>query len=213
MHSMKTARRFPVRILVVIPVAWLLLLGGCEAVFTYSPFTGLQRDPSNFTPEQRLSYAEDALASGDLGAMQAALDAIKADTSHAAVYTSAKLEIELSGLPTLGLDINDTTNLDSVAGASTTVGEFLTAHPGLQPSMLVDAGARLQSLEGVAPLSDSDRVIGAIGLALAAAAETDPIYDFQKVHLTAALEFLAPVATPGSAAEQVYNYLSSHQLP
>jgi hypothetical protein len=208
MHSMRIASGFHARFLVIFMAAGLLLLGGCEAVFTFSPFTGLQRDPSNLTPEQRLSYAQDALASGDLDAMQSALDAIKDDTSHTAVYTSAKLEVELSGLPTLGLDINDTTSLDSVVGESETVDDFLTAHPGLQPSMIIDAGARLKSLEDVVPLSVTDRVVGAIGLALAAAADTDPIYDLTKVDLSGAMEFLAPVATPGSVADDLYQYLS-----
>jgi hypothetical protein len=209
MYSMKTARRVHVHIFVIFLVAGLLLLDGCEAIFTFSPFTGLQRDPSSLTPEQRLTYAQDALASGDLSAMQDALDAIKNDTSHPAVYTSAKLEIELSGLPALGVDVNDTSNLDSVVGNATTVDGFLAAHPDLKPSLVIDAGERLKSLEGDTPLTVTDRVVGAIGLALAASAGTDPIYDLTHADLTAAMEFLAPVVTPGSVADELYQYLGS----
>ena len=204
---MRTALGFHVRHSVIVLATGLLLLGGCEAIFTYSPFSGLQRDPSALSPEQRLTYAEDALASGDLAAMQKALDAIKNDTSTDAVYTSAKLEVELSGLPTLGVKIDDTSSLDSVVGSAQSVDDFLTAHPGLKPEMVIDAGQRLLSVEGDTTLSVTDRVVGAMGLALAASADTSPPYDLTKVDLSVAIQFLAPVATPGSVAEDLYQYL------
>jgi hypothetical protein len=79
----------------------LMLLGGCQALFTYTPLKGLQRDPASLSAEQKLVYAQDALASGDKSAMQAAYNAIKADTGNDASHLAAELGIELSGVPGL----------------------------------------------------------------------------------------------------------------
>lgn len=53
-----------------------LLLSGCQEVFTYSLFEGLQRDPSSLPPEQQISFARSALASGDPDAMADIYDEI-----------------------------------------------------------------------------------------------------------------------------------------
>ena len=163
-------------------------MGGCEAIFTSSPFTGLQRNPSSLSPEQQITYAQDALASGDKTAMQAAYDALKSETSATAVYMTAELGIELSGVPTLlTAAINDPTILSTGAGNATAVGDYIAAHPGLQPALIIDAAQRLQALaaSGTA-MTTNDRILGAIGLALGAA--TPPAYDFTApgVDLTAA---------------------------
>ena len=56
----------------------VLVMSGCQEVFTYSLFEGLQRDPSNLPDEQKISYAESALASGDTDAMADIYDEIVA---------------------------------------------------------------------------------------------------------------------------------------
>ncbi len=53
-----------------------VIFTGCQNVFTFSPFSGLQRDPSNMSPEQKKQYALDALSSGDAESMGEAYDAI-----------------------------------------------------------------------------------------------------------------------------------------
>ena len=55
-----------------------LLLAGCQELFTYSLFQGLQRDPSDLPPEQQISYAQSALAAGDIDAMADIYDEIVA---------------------------------------------------------------------------------------------------------------------------------------
>ncbi len=79
--------------LLVLLAAALAALVGCQAMFTYSPLKGLQRPPSSMTPAQRLTYAQDALASGDTAAMTAAYQAIMNDPSADAQYTVAQLGI------------------------------------------------------------------------------------------------------------------------
>jgi len=54
----------------------LLVLTGCEAVFTASPLSFLQRSPAQLTPEGKLLYGLDALDSGDAAQISAAYEAI-----------------------------------------------------------------------------------------------------------------------------------------
>lgn len=83
-------------ILAVTGVALLALLAGCQAVFTYSPLSFLQRDPANLPPDQQVSWAEQALASGDPQAMAQAYELVKDDPDQA--YLAASLAAELSGV-------------------------------------------------------------------------------------------------------------------
>ena len=57
------------------------MLTGCEAIFTYSPFSFLQRDPANLPLEQKIAWAEAALSSGDREAMEKAYKALKDDAT------------------------------------------------------------------------------------------------------------------------------------
>lgn len=58
-------------------VVLLVLLSGCEQVFTYNVFQSLSRDPANLSPEQQQAYAEAALESGDSEAMAEAYAALR----------------------------------------------------------------------------------------------------------------------------------------
>jgi len=55
-----------------------LVMISCQEVFTYSLFEGMQRDFSSLPKEQKISYAEDVLASGDAAAMAEIYDEIAA---------------------------------------------------------------------------------------------------------------------------------------
>lgn len=59
----------------------MILAAGCEAFFTFNVFSGLQRDPASLPLEQQVKYAEEALASGDIAAMQAAFPLIAAQAA------------------------------------------------------------------------------------------------------------------------------------
>ena len=43
-------------------LAMVVLMTGCQAIFTYSPLSFLQRDPSKMSLDQRINFAEQALA-------------------------------------------------------------------------------------------------------------------------------------------------------
>ena len=90
------------RIFLIIPTV-LVLYAGCQAVFTASPFSFLKKDVADMTYGQQQAYALDALASGDLEAMQEAYDALKDELSGSddpeASLLGAHLAMELSGVP------------------------------------------------------------------------------------------------------------------
>jgi len=191
--------------------AALVLLAGCQAMFTYSPLSGLQRPPSSLTPAQRLTYAQDALASGNTSDMKAAYDAIKNDTSSAAQYTTAQLGIQLSGVPQVLIQI--ATDPSTVTSQLNTVDQFITDH-NLQPSYIIAAAGQLSAAAAAgAALTTMDYAMGAMGLLLAAAladstALGTPSYDIIAGNSGkgAATTFLAP------AVANVASLPSSDQL-
>ncbi|HEB09690.1 MAG TPA: hypothetical protein ENI06_00575 [Spirochaetales bacterium] len=81
----------------------LLLFAGCQAIFTYSPLSFLQRDPANLPLDQKIVWAENALASGDPEAMATAYDVIKNESG--VDYLAANLALELSGVPQLLFEV------------------------------------------------------------------------------------------------------------
>ena len=106
---------------VILVLLLLLLLAGCQAIFTYSPLSFLQRDPANLPLDQKITWAENALASGDPEAMATAYDAIKDESG--VDYLAANLALELSGVPQLlfevmegDIAIDSTTDLDTFLG-------------------------------------------------------------------------------------------------
>ncbi len=95
-------------------IALLVSLGSCEAVFTYSPLSGLQRDPSSLPTGQKITYAENALASGDPDAIRQAYDAIDeelqdggldAGTEEVLRRLAVDLSLEASGILQAALDL------------------------------------------------------------------------------------------------------------
>jgi hypothetical protein len=154
----------PRHTLLVLLSAAVLAFGGCQAMFTYSPLSGLQRPPSSMTPAQRLTYAQDALASGDTAAMKSAYDAIKNDTSAGAQYTAAQLGIELSGVPTLLVKV--ASDPSTVTAQLNTINTFITDN-NLDPNFMVAAAAQLSAAKAAgAVLSDMDCAMGAMGIIL-----------------------------------------------
>ncbi|MFW6208138.1 MAG: hypothetical protein ACOC7X_05480 [Spirochaetota bacterium] len=87
----------------IIKVALLLVLLpmlsiSCEQFFTYSIFEWAQRDPSNLSEAQQISYAKSVLGSGDKEAMADAYDAIKDNTDPDVQLLASKLAVGASGI-------------------------------------------------------------------------------------------------------------------
>jgi len=65
------------KITVVIVVFITIVFSGCQAVFTYSPFSFLQRDISSRPVEVQVSRAREALSSGDTEQMAEAYEIVE----------------------------------------------------------------------------------------------------------------------------------------
>ncbi len=162
-------------------IAAVLVLGGCQAIFTYSPVQALQRDPSTLTAAERLTYAENALASGNKDTMKIAYNAIKNDPGTAAQYTAAQLGIEASGVPSLILtavtDMLSGGTSAFTSGGPSVVTDFLAANPSVDPSYLIAASGNLLNVPA-ANLTTMDSVYGGLGMALDAAKQPDGSFNF-----------------------------------
>lgn len=70
----------------------------CEQFFTYSLFEWAQRDPSNLSTAQQISYAKGVLGSGDKDAMADAYEAIKDNDDPEVQLLASKLAVGASGI-------------------------------------------------------------------------------------------------------------------
>lgn len=188
--------RFPWNPALLAVAAAALLLGGCQAMFTFSPLSSLQRPPSSMTPEQRLTYARDALASGDAAAMRSAYEAIVNDTSADAQYVAAQLGIELSGVPTVLRDC--ASDPSTITASLNTIDAFIASH-NLDPNLMVAAAGQLYNAAlGGVTLTAMDRVMGSMGLMLGFAQSTSGTWDVTTVSTAdagIARAFLSPAVT------------------
>lgn len=193
----------------------LFALGACQAIFTYTPLTSFQRSPATMTPAEQLTYAQDALASGDKTAMTTAYDAIKDSTSPTVSYTAAQLAVEISGVP--ALIVSAISDPSTLSGGATDVNSFLALHPDIQPDYLVAAAQKLDSVPK-SDLTPMDYVYGGLGLVLDAATQSDGTIDVTKLNaakMTTAQTFinyaLDPannVITSASSSDPLYALLS-----
>jgi hypothetical protein len=154
-------------ILIALPV--FLSLTGCEQIFTYSPLTWAQRDPSNLSTSGKISYATSALSSGDAETLKDAYNAIKDSDDPEVQYLASKVAVGASG-------INDAietalSSLASGADPSAIVVDDLVAD--MDVAYLRNAGDRLAEAElGGAEISSEDYVTAAAALILSHAAGT-----------------------------------------
>ncbi|MCF7949869.1 MAG: hypothetical protein K9M94_14875 [Spirochaetia bacterium] len=81
-------------LIVLLPI----FLISCEQMFTYSMFEWAQRDPSNLSEAQQISYAKSVLGSGDQQAMADAYEAIKDNTDPEVQLLASKLAVGASGI-------------------------------------------------------------------------------------------------------------------
>ncbi|MGA2973981.1 MAG: hypothetical protein ABSF77_01580 [Spirochaetia bacterium] len=203
----------------LVAVTFLLLavlgLGGCEAIFTYTPLAGLQRPPSSLSAAEKLTYAQNALASGDKNAMLEAYDAIQNDSSPEAQYLAAQLGIEISGVPEFILKVASGAVSLPASGDPSVITSFITDTAGVDPDYLIAAAAIL-SQTSAADLTTMDYVYGGLGMALDAAQQPDGTYDFTNIppdkqsELSDAKAFVQEAVTAMSPDDPAYSFLSSY---
>jgi hypothetical protein len=178
----------------------VLVLAGCQAIFTYSPLSFLQRDPDNLPLDQKITWAENALASGDPEAMATAYDAIKDESG--VDYLAANLALELSGVPQLlfeviegDIEINNQTDLENFLQDNVD-GEYVT----------FAAGHFLDTLSNDPDsITSTDYVLGAASLLFKAAEENGG--SMTGLDNTDALAFATAGLNTMSADDPAYEYM------
>lgn len=153
----------------IVPALALVLLSGCERIFTTSPFAFLRRDPSSYSVAQQIAFAEDALASGDEEAMAVAFELLRDSTDP----ETQLLAVEL-GLGAAGVEAAISSVLAGLAteGADpeTVIGEALASFSDEDLEILVETAALLDTAdESIAPTAEQ-YAFTAVGLIAAAAA-------------------------------------------
>ncbi len=159
----------------------VLLISSCEAIFTYSPVSFLQRDPANMSTAQKVSYAEEALSSGNKDAMLKAYESIKdlASKNPKDVelnMLAAKLAVELSGVPDV-IDEIVQGKIDLGGNdAGKQIADFLGGN-GVDPSLMIEASTYYVNADSNGgDLSSTDYIMGAIGILLDAADDVSSDY-------------------------------------
>lgn len=132
------------RVVAAIFVCTVFLLSACQAIFTYSPLSFLQRDISNLPPAQQVKVAEDALGSGDPNQMTEAYAAIVTllETSNDPDLSllAADLAFGASGMTELFTSVIQ--DAESLMGAPT---EELTALlEGLDTDLIAEGAGHIQ---------------------------------------------------------------------
>lgn len=150
-----------------------LLLSGCQRVFTFSPFSGLQRDPATMSAEQQQRYALDVLASGDTAAMAEAYALVEAmlanDPGNGGLHLlAADLAIGASGLGGLVSSIDPESGFSDAAALT----------EGLNTGLLSGVDSHIQQAEASGQdISDSQYVNAGAAIIIAKAAESEDGFD------------------------------------
>ncbi len=96
---------------IVLAIVTVVVFSSCQQIFTYSPLTWAQRDPSTLPPVQQIAYAESILTSGDTAAIAVAYAVI--DKLVTADPSNVELQLLAADLAIGGSGISDAIgNLD-----------------------------------------------------------------------------------------------------
>ena len=169
-------------------------LASCQAVFTFSPLSFLQRDPAALSEAQQLEYAQTALESGDAEAIQAAYDAIReaalSSDDPLLQYTAAQLALELSGVGDVFTGLLGSLGEGDAAGGLELSADVFAA---LDMDLLAEAAGLLEGAEADgASLTATDYFVGAVGLVVAGAGSEDILADIENnPNLDRAEDFLS----------------------
>lgn len=173
MESIDMKKGWNTVIIILFVAAAIILPISCQRVFTFSPFSSLQRDPSDLSEEEQQRYALDALASGDAAAMAEAYDLIAAqlanDPDNGELHLlAADLAIGASGIG----DLVGSIDPDSGFGDPDALGE------GLDTDMLAQVDGHISQAEGAGEtVSDSQYVNASAAIIFHKASENEDGFD------------------------------------
>lgn len=162
-----------------------LLMVGCQAVFTYSPLSGLARSPSQMSTAEVQQYATQALASGDPAAMTNAYDAIKGSTDPGTQLLAAQLAFGGSGatqvfnqvLGAIASNPNPT-----AADLTSLTTQLQSALNSVNVPLAADGATALtNAAAGGATVTDSQYAMGAAALVASAAKQAGGLQNLQSL--------------------------------
>jgi ferritin-like metal-binding protein YciE len=176
----------------------LLALSSCEAIFSTSALSWAQRDPSSLSLEQKLTYAQDALASGDEASMKKAYDSLKTTSDNSLKPLVAELAFGAAGVTQAMTDImGDLINSSSEAQIESAINQLLAGFSADDVALIVSGSALVDAAAaGGAALTANQYMLAGVGMLVKAAKDNGD-------NITA---ILTSVGTPGEAAK---NYLIS----
>jgi hypothetical protein len=176
----------------IVLVCAITLLEGCQQVFTTSLLMSFRRNPQDMSLEEKMTYAQEALSSGDASAMKAAFDALKDAQSGEAQYLCAELAVELSGAPNFVWALAmDTASL--YTGSMTELEGYVSEYH-IDLNLLIDAADRFQTALGKGmELQPLDYLYGSLGLLFESARKPDGTFDYgnpSALDLSKSIEFI-----------------------
>lgn len=142
-----------------------VLFAACQAVFTYSPFSFLERDISTRPPAEQISRAVEALASGDADQMAEAyaiVEALLEDSDDPDLsLLAADLAFGASGMTEVFTSVLQ--DLDTITEGSTE--ELTEVLDSLDLDLIAEGAAHIQDAEAAGgEVSDTQYVIAGAAL-------------------------------------------------
>jgi len=171
------------KVLLYAGIAFLgIAFTSCQQVFTYSPLKAFQRSPTSMSPQQKVEYAQEALASGDTSAMKQAFDAIKDSTDPQTNLLASQLAFGASGATqvfnqVLGALASGSSSSQDVADLSSTV---QTAINNVDVNLAAEGAQQLaDAAAGGAAVTDEQYAVAAASLVASAVKQSgDSLTDF-----------------------------------
>ena len=186
-------------IMLTLMVTGSLLLSACQEVFTYSLLEGMQRDFSSLSDEQKISYAEDVLASGDADAMADIYDEIAAMAADdpELYLLAADLAMGASGITSIVDDILSADDPSTLVYADILASIDMTMMSNVADNVIAAESA------GLSGISD-EQYVTAAGAEILVWLET-PANDISSIDWTNETS----AAASGAEIQNAYNFLVS----
>lgn len=198
----------------------IFTFSSCQAFFTYSPFSSMQRDFSDLSSEEKITRAQDVLKTGDTEDMQEAYDAIiemLADNPEDPELNilAAELAVGASGI----MDVL----LDAISNSDNEDFDIEIAIEDLNVDILSDVADHVSiALDGGGDVSDETLVIAAATSVLEAIDEGAEYTDLEdwdpesgvplvsdNPQLVEASEFILAMDDPGEIMDSFSQYFSN----
>lgn len=197
---------------VIISCICIAAFSSCEALFSTNLLSGAQRDPSSLSQEQKVTYAQDALASGDEASMKKAYDALSGTTDNSLKPLVAELALGAAGVTgAMTSAMSDFISGNTPSDFESAIGGVLAQFSSVDLGLISSASALISQSEaaGTVPTADQYFVIG-VGLLVSAAKQwtdlSQPITTCTPADLTA---FGAPAAPALSALNSGLGFLTT----